>query len=419
VDEDIVQFHDLATDEPVVAVDSSIRPPSSSHSVASSKHGSYRPVTVPVGGASLLQRPRSSATATPRSRLSPILPKCSSPVCHGKTGHDDLCYLCMQRSSRNVPVRFSEERARKEAEQTALLQQYQQMKDAEAILAEKEKNNEHRQLNRKIAAYNLGVAEGLRDEKVKRSTEFKKSYVLRDRPLTPAPKYGQRDYGVALETQVKIKNARQTRATHDRKFQEKLEQAQLAEDLANQREQFLRNKAEQVVKYQQALSAQVKNKPLPMPKMEPDSNGPIFGRHDATNLKLLEKKQRAQSTLNAQLSMVAEQKQKSASVHANKLREESDMLKRTKEELIADRVGYHKRSMALRKSLEDNWHDHHESKLAKLRDERKALRTPGLLLLQQTEHYKRCNQCQRKTTTCGESNIWRDSRYIPGSRLIV
>ena len=34
----------------------------------------------------------------------------------------------------------------------------------------------------------------------------------------------------------------------------------------------------------------------------------------------------------AQLSMVAEQKQKSASVHANKLREESDMLKRTKEE---------------------------------------------------------------------------------------
>lgn len=42
----------------------------------------------------------------------------------------------MQRAMRNIPVSFEEERRRKGKEQDALLQQYQQMKDHEAILKE-------------------------------------------------------------------------------------------------------------------------------------------------------------------------------------------------------------------------------------------------------------------------------------------
>lgn len=325
----------------------------------------------------------------------------------------------MQRNSRNVPVDFAAERRRKEAEQSALLQQYQQLKDTEAIVKEREKENENRNLNRKVAAYNLGIAEGIREEKLKRSINFEKSYVLRDRPLTPSRYYGQRDYGKALETQVKIRNAKQVRERHDKKFQEKLEQAQLAEDLANQREQFLRSKAEQVSQYQKALNAQILNKPMPMPAMEPDSKVPIFGRHDATNEKLFEKKLRAQQTLKSQLEMASEKRQRSSVQQQEKLREESEMLKRTREELIADRVGQHKKNLVLRQSLESNWRVHQDSKLKRLREERQALSTPGKLLLQQTEHYRRCAQCQRGTHNCGESNIWAESRYIPGSRLMV
>ena len=62
-------------------------------------------------------------------------PVCPSPRCLNKAGQE-LCYLCHQRAARNIPVSFEEERRRKELEQDALLQQYQQMKDQEAILLE-------------------------------------------------------------------------------------------------------------------------------------------------------------------------------------------------------------------------------------------------------------------------------------------
>lgn len=64
---------------------------------------------------------------------------CSSPTNHHHhhRAGQELCYVCMQRGMRNIPVSFSEERRRKELEQDALLQQYQQMKDQEAILMDK------------------------------------------------------------------------------------------------------------------------------------------------------------------------------------------------------------------------------------------------------------------------------------------
>ena len=52
---------------------------------------------------------------------------------HEKAGQE-LCYLCHQRAVRNVPVSFESERRRKEQEQDRLLQQFQHMKDTEAIL---------------------------------------------------------------------------------------------------------------------------------------------------------------------------------------------------------------------------------------------------------------------------------------------
>ena len=60
-----------------------------------------------------------------------------SPTSHHHRAGQELCYVCMQRSMRNIPVSFIEERKRKEMEQDALLQQYQQMKDHEAMLIEK------------------------------------------------------------------------------------------------------------------------------------------------------------------------------------------------------------------------------------------------------------------------------------------
>ena len=60
----------------------------------------------------------------------------SGSACGHNNSGQELCYLCHQRDRRNIPVNFTEERRRREQEEDRLLQQYQQMKDTEAILTE-------------------------------------------------------------------------------------------------------------------------------------------------------------------------------------------------------------------------------------------------------------------------------------------
>lgn len=87
--------------------------------------------------------------------------------------------------------------------------------------------------------------------------------------------------------------------------------------------------------------------------------------------------------------------------------------------LLEDRASRYERLFKSRKNLESDWLVATESKKAKDTNDKLYTRTPGALLLEQTDPYKRCGQCKRKVSNCGESNIWRESRYIPGSRLIV
>lgn len=42
-----------------------------------------------------------------------------------------------------------------------------------------------------------------------------------------------------------------------------------------------------------------------------------------------------------------------------------------------------------------------------------------LFLLDQCEKYRRCKQCQRRTSNVGESNLWPLNKYLHGSRLFV
>ena len=55
-------------------------------------------------------------------------------ACGHPNAGQELCYLCHQRARRNIPVNFTEERRRREAEEDKLLQQFQYMKDAEDTL---------------------------------------------------------------------------------------------------------------------------------------------------------------------------------------------------------------------------------------------------------------------------------------------
>lgn len=48
-----------------------------------------------------------------------------------------------------------------------------------------------------------------------------------------------------------------------------------------------------------------------------------------------------------------------------------------------------------------------------------VVRSAGQLLVDKLEQYKRCCQCKRRTTNCGESHIWKDSHYLSGSQYMI
>ncbi|XP_033635192.1 coiled-coil domain-containing protein 81-like [Asterias rubens] len=337
----------------------------------------------------------------------------------GHSAGQELCYLCHQRTVRNVPVSFEAERKRKDQEQDRLLQQYQHLKDTEAIITEQAESFSNRHHSQKIAAFNLGVSEAIKNKKKERPTEFHRSYVFQRRCLTPPRHIQQEMYADDLADQVEAKMATRVNRKHDQEFLERLEQVQLAEELAAQREQYLRDKANQTDMYQRALSAQVRFKPLPLPAAVPDSKEPIFGKNDATNEQLADKRRRAIEVYKEQLGAVEHSRRSKLLSHLRTQREEMDTLDKTRRELIADRAARYDNAVINRKSLEETWSN--AASLKRSREEELKLRaqSPGVLVHEQCDKYHRCDQCQRRLGNCGESNIWSESRYIPGSRLMV
>lgn len=338
---------------------------------------------------------------------------------HSDKAGQELCYLCHQRSQKNIPVYFTEERRQRELEQDRLLQQYQQQKDTEAISKEQAKNFENRRYNQKVAAFNLGVSEAIKGKLAARSSEFCRSYLFQNRPLTPPRYIKQDEYSKDLGGQVMSKYNKLAKLKKEQEFLERLEQVQLAEDLAMQREQYLREKKEGSEAYRKALDTQVRCKPLPIPALEPDSKAPIFGVLDATDEKLMERKARAQQLYQEQLEMVAQRKRDAILKDLRNQKEESDMLERTRRDIILDRAFRHQERLDARRSLEDSWAVSVNRKRDLELEEYQRAQSPGMLIHEQCDKYRRCKQCGRRPHNCGESNVWSESRYIPGSRLIV
>ncbi|XP_073258017.1 coiled-coil domain-containing protein 81-like isoform X2 [Porites lutea] len=349
----------------------------------------------------------------------PVSPSRLLRCSHSDKAGQELCYLCHQRSQKNIPVYFTEERRQRELEQDRLLQQYQQQKDTEAILKEQAKNSENRRYNQKVAAFNLGVSEAIKGKLGARSSEFCRSYLFQNRPLTPPRYIKQDEYSKDLGGQVMSKYNKLAKLKKEQEFLERLEQVQLAEDLAMQREQYLREKKEGSEAYRKALDTQVRCKPLPIPALEPDSKAPIFGVSDATDEKLMERKARAQQLYQEQLEMVAQRKRDAILKDLRNQKEESDMLERTRRDIILDRALRHQERLDARRSLEDSWAVSVNRKRDLELEEYQRAQSPGMLIHEQCDKYRRCKQCGRRPHNCGESNVWSESRYIPGSRLIV
>lgn len=342
-------------------------------------------------------------------------------ACGHPNAGQELCYLCHQRARRNVPVSFAEERKRREEEEDRLLQQYQYMKDAENVLEEQEMTMAKRHNLQKMAAFNLGVSEAFHQRKRQRDNEFQrerpKSYIFQRRPLTPPRFIKQTEYSDDLAKQVEHKETVKKKRESDEEFLERLEQVQLAEDLAIQREQFLKEKAEEQERYKKALETQLRFKPLQVPPRQSDNE--VFGKNDMTNEKMAERRRRAYDLFQEQQDLVAQRKRENILKRLAEQKEEEQVLERTRNEMLEDRANKFSRRINTRKRLEEDWVRASMMKKDRLEEDRLRALSPGILLHEQCDKYNRCAQCKRMMRNCGESNLWSESRYIPGSRLMV
>uniref|UniRef100_A0A2R9AVX8 Coiled-coil domain containing 81 n=1 Tax=Pan paniscus TaxID=9597 RepID=A0A2R9AVX8_PANPA len=362
---------------------------------------------------------------TPESLLSPSCLKHdsemkpqTSPACqdHNKAGQE-MCYVCLQRAQRNSPLYYSEER-RREIEDERLIQQYQMLKDQEALFRHQMKSLATREQNQKNAAYNLGVAEAIRNHKNEKP-EFYKSFLFDKRPLSPALNaLKQEEYSRSLLKQMDNRQENEIKQRQYRELMDRLEQVQLTEELAAQRAKFLKDKMEETQCYKRALDAQIKNKPSRLPPFEPDSSEPIFGKNEGELM--VEKQKREQNYMKHQLEAAANHKRKAILHQLVDQRRDLQMLQRTQREHLADRTAELERVNRVNQCLQEDWE--RSAAMKKQRDlEDKAFERASdkLFLLDQCEKYRRCKQCQRRTSNVGESNLWPLNKFLPGSRLLV
>jgi len=331
----------------------------------------------------------------------------------------DFCYLCYQREKRNVPVYFDEQRKEEEEEEDRILQMYTLMKDSRALQKEEEMNTEKRDEAQRIASFNLGVSEKLKGKKEERPTDFHRSYVFRQRPITPPHYLKQENYRVDLAHQVYEKSSRLKDDKLAKDTMERVEQLQLADDLADQRNYYLKSKRLQSDEYRKALDTQMMFQSSELPAAYPDSDGPLFGKHDANDSRQNDRRKRARNLYLDQVNMTIKKRENDHMRDTKLKREEENMLKKTKADLLQETLARSNLNLKQRQDLEKTWAVHATNKRTKEMEEKLRGRSAGLLLQEQCDKYKKCAQCPRRLDNCGQSNVWAETRYVSGSRLII
>lgn len=257
-----------------------------------------------------------------------------------------------------------------------------------------------------MAAFNLGVAEARRAKKLERpqTTDVPRSIIFRKRIQTPPSYIRRHDLARQLEAQIKWRTDEQRAERNDKDFSERLEQIQLAESLAQEREVYFRNKRLHQAELKSALDNQVRNKPSALPTGEPSM--PYFGLNDMSTEKLLERRLHAVD-LSRQQKDVVEQRERQHLLEQIRDQEyESTILTRIEENLKSDGRERHRRAVRIRKDLENDWTNAAGAKHERDHDERAHISAPqGILVHEQCDQYKRCAQCQRNLNNLGTSNL--------------
>ncbi|KAG7234647.1 hypothetical protein INR49_004172 [Caranx melampygus] len=290
----------------------------------------------------LSPNPPMKATDKPDTSISKVEEPQMNVSCsgHARAGQE-LCYLCMQRAQRNVPVCLREQQqAEEEAQEKVLLlqdkQREQQSMEQEQVTNstmkyQRVKLNEQREHAKQVATFNLQMSE----KKEKTTCPL---FPVGDKKLTETP------------------------------------QCQTDDCWFN--------------RYETAVS-------------------------DA------EDRERAHKLFQENFTTAAQRKKTELHRRQAQLEREREMLKFNKADLILDSVHHFEKKRDVSKSLEDEWSRGVKLKHQREEEERRLLRSAGQLLVDKLTQYKRCHQCKRRTSNCGESNIWKDSHHLSGSQFMT
>ncbi|XP_071389723.1 coiled-coil domain-containing protein 81-like [Centroberyx affinis] len=306
--------------------------------------------------------------------------------------------------------------------------------------------DEQRAHAKQVAAFNLEVSEAVKEEKA-HCPPYHTSFIFLDRPFTPARKIQQHRYMDELQAQVGNRKQYDAQDQQNRLLLEHLDRVQLVQEINLQKAQQFQQKQERTKHYKMALDTQVEaghrskadrrvrlppiqekisqsrdtvqvedRKGTGLPQHQPSSSG--FGRCETPAINA-EGRERAQKVFQEQLITATQKKRNELYKRQAQQKKESEMLTRNRRDLILDRISRFEKKRNMRASLEDTWSRSAGLKHQREDEERRFLRSGGQLLIDQCEQYRRCYQCERKTFNQGESNIWKDSHYVSGSRLMI
>jgi len=352
---------------------------------------------------------------------------------------DDICYAAFQRKM------LLEEKRRREAQADAVLQRYQDHKDKIALEDERLELDLARARAKDVADANLLTALKSSESelaKLRRDSKYSaRAYIFKDRPLTPARFQKQQQYSNALAEQVDIKHQKKIAHLNNKDKNEREEQINLSNEIQEINHTYHADVRANQKAYRRALTSQIKVKELIQKEsskqeelVEPSiPTGTYFGRHhdDTPHWKaqkgkgtLAEERARAKAIFKAQVAMVNEKKRKAIKDYLSRQESECQVLRRTKTELHQEQKFNYENFVSRRKSLEANWINHAMEKRAKEKEHTKFTKTELLLNEKEAALYEKYPMLFKAKPTgyhSGrfKSNIWRESRYIPGSRLMV
>ncbi|OAF70663.1 Coiled-coil domain-containing protein 81 [Intoshia linei] len=343
------------------------------------------------------------------------------------SGGQELCYLCHQKNRKNVYVSFSEQKRQQDTDEDELYQKYNEMVNTEYYTNKKNSELEKRKKYQQQAAYNLGIAEALHNEKNKNSEHksFNTSYVFHKRNITPIQVDKQKKYLNDLIQQIKLNEGEKSQQKIDNLKEGQIEQKWIKESIEKERKNAKQLKFESQEKYRNALKIQENYKQKQRDKMIKlndilnKRDCPFSTNRDDTEPNAL-KRQRAYNVYLDQLNAIKEKNIKYHNGIMNEINQDAMLVKKNMEDVKNERINKYIKQFLNRKGLEDSWLEMNDLKKKREEDEHKFDKIPpDLRLLEQCDKYKRCKQCQRNVKNIGETNIWRDSYYLPGARMMV